>query len=396
MQNQKLERLLDSVRRRLWLRRALVLASRNLLVALLLILPPAVLAAFNPNGIVAAAGGVLCALACAAAIAQAALSRPSLLDAALFLDDRLRLHERISTLAAVPASQAPPSMYEALAADTAALAEDIDSAAACPIAIPRSAPITGVVLFCTAVLIFGSAQPGNAGRSQLGDNEVKKILTVKSYVQVELGPEMRAELANVAGPQDAELDSAASRLDDLLAEFEALEGIKQAIQPLDQNDLSAAAIKQAIENVPDAKKRIEAVLSRAAEALQGDEALKKAVEDALAALAAGDDALAASLEKLAADLSATTAEHQLEKLKALKNQLSALKQSAEQEPGFEQGVTRVLIAGAKPSDAAADDPSLPLFPADAVVKARAAMESGKAPAKYRWVVEKYFSEGAIQ
>ena len=400
MQNAGIQQLLENVRRRLWLRRALVLVSRNLLVALLLILPPAVLAAFNTNGVVPAAGALLCGMmgiACAAAITQAAFSRPSLLDAALFIDAKLNLQERISTLAAMPASQVPESIYRALAADASAHAEGIHPAAVCPISIPRSAPITGIVLFCTAVLIFGSAEHGNAGRPPVAENEVQKMLTAKSYVQVELAPEMSAELAKVAGSGNTDLDSAVSRLDDLLAEFQALDGIKQSIEPREPGDLSADAIKQAIENTADAKKRLEAVLGRAAEALQADEALKKAADDALAALATGaDDALAASLAKLAAELSARTAEHRLDRLKSLKGELTALKQSAEQEPGFQQGVTRVLIAGAKPTEAAPDDPSLPLFPPDAAVKAKAAVDTGKAPAKYRWVVERYFSEDVVR
>ena len=396
MERLKLERLLDAVRRRLLARRVFTLTSRNLLVALLLVTPPTMLAAVHSSTQGPAAAAVLCGLAVLAGAVQAALRRVGRFDAALYLDRRLRLQERLSTLLS-PAAQGPDAICEAFRADALRHSEGISAAAACPLSIPRSAPFTGVALFCAAALIFGVSQNGDAGRPQLARDEVGAILSsaTKTHVQVELSPEMQKVLDGIPKPPGNDLDAAASRVDDLLAQFDALQGIKKSAPALDQDALTAEDMKKMIEAAPDARTRLEETLSRAAEQLQADNDLRKLAEEALAALENGSaQALAESLQKLITELSAKTARQQFDKLKALKNELSALRKTAEKQEGFENGVTRVLIAGGKRSDDAAVDPSVPLFPRDAEIRAKSAAESGKVPARYRWVVEKYFAEGA--
>ena len=227
-------------------------------------------------------------------------------------------------------------------------------------------------------------------------DEIKTILwaQAKSYIQVELPADLRAQLDRL-GQQSSDLDEAVERIDELLEKLDALEGVRQSIQSGAQATLSPEDIRKAIDNAPDARSRLDAALARAARTCDDRDPLLEVIEAARKALADGDDArLAESLKTLLDDLATRTGER-VDRLKAMRAELAALKQRAEQQPGYEEGVTRVLIAGARPAPTAADDPSLPLFPPDAVLKARTALESGDVPPRYRWVVERYFSQGIV-
>ena len=393
--NEELDRLLDAVGRRLIVRRFLASASRNVLAALLLMLPVLFFgvvfgAAHIPS---AGAAAVIVGVALAIAAAETFLRRPGRFDAALYVDLRLGLHERLSSLVSfgVQASSAEPAMLAALAKDVRLQAGGIVAWAACPVSIPRSAPITGLALFCTIALILGAAQRGSAERSPVMHSDLGEILSGGSkYIRVELPPELRNELEKIANSQ-APLDAAISRLDSLLAKAESLEDIRKQI---DSADVSAEDVRRMLHEQQDARAQLAATLARAAERLRSDEALAKAADDALAALKSGtDDELAAAVAKLAGQLAEQTAEFELAKLKELKGKLAAVKEATGKAGDGAVGRNVVDSAHQAGGDLEADIGSIPLFPVDAALEAKAAVRSGRVPARYRWAVEKYFSGG---
>jgi len=393
-------RLLDAVRRRLLARRMLALASRNALAALLLALAPVLLGSLSRAGRIIPAAAVLCAAAVAAAIIQAILGRPARTDAALHLDRRFRLQERLSSLISTPPDG---PMHDALRVDALASIRDITAAAACPISIPRSAPVTAAIAFAVAALVFGPAQSGSAGK-QPPRNEVEDIMSA-ACVRVELPPGLQQDLADAAGGDSDDLDQAAARLDDLLGQLDAFGRIKASLrpqrspEPLDPQGITPESIEDLVTKAPDARSRIQAALAAAAKALGSDPQLKDALDKTLAALAGKSDAdLAGSLDALLDQLGAKAAGQNVDRLKRLRSELAALKKSAEQEPGYRQGVTRVLLSGSGRNPNAADgsggEGGRVTFPPDAVLRAKAAVDSGTTPARYRWVVEKYFAQDA--
>ncbi|HUW34238.1 MAG TPA: hypothetical protein VM223_21745 [Planctomycetota bacterium] len=390
-------RLLDAVRRRMVARRMLALASRNALVALLLVLAPVLLTALHSTSRVVPAAAILCGAAFIAAAIQAGLGRPVRIDVALHVDRRFRLQERLSSLICTPPEN---PLYAALRADALASVRDITAAAACPVSIPRSAPVTAAIAFAVAALVFGPAQSGSAGRQPPQRNEVEDIL---SAVRVELPAGLQQELAKAAGNDSDDLDAAAARLDDLLGKLDAFDRIRKSLRPqqsnapLDPQDTSPESVEKLIGETPDARSRIQAALAQASKALESDPELKQALDNALATLAGKSDSdLASSLSALLDKLAAKAAQQNVDRLKRLRSELAALRKSAEQEQGFRQGVTRVLISGAKhagdPGDDTGSRDGRMVFSPDAVLKARAAVDSGATPARYRWVVEKYFAQ----
>jgi len=399
-----LNRLLDAVRRRLLARRMLALASRNVLVVLAVVAGPAVLAnlcgGLHSSFIIHHSSFIsvaiaLCAAALAAAVVQAILGRPARIDAAIYLDRRLRLHERLASL--ISASPDGP-MYGALRADALTCVRHISAAVACPISIPRSAPVTAAVAFAVAGLVFGPAQSGSAGKQLPLRNEVEDIMSA-AYVRVELSPGLQQDLTDAAGAECDDLDEAAARLDDLLGQLDAFDSITAALEPLDPHMANPESIEDLFAKAPGARSRIQAALAAAAKALESDPALKDALDKTLAAIAAKSDAdLAGSLAALLDQLAAKAAGKNVDRLRRLRTELAELKKSAQDEPGYKEGVTRVLLSdsGRSPAGAGdAGDESAPAhFPPDALLRARAAVDSGSIPASYRWVVERYFAQKA--
>jgi len=382
-----LERLLDSVGRRLLARRMAALASRNLLAAMLLMLVPAAYSAFRPASNLGPAGAVLGFIAIAAAAGQALASRPDRVAAALHVDARFDLGERLSTLVALPEARGD-AFFEAFAANAFARARAITPGAACPIPLPRSAPFTGAVLFCVAALIVGTAQKGSADRAPGYRSEIRDILNAGgSLVQVEMTPEMREELRKLAPPQDPDnLAEAMLRLDSLLSKLEALKGIRDSARKPEAAGLTAEDIAKAVAEGQDARARLQQALARAA--AMKDEALQKAAEAALEALEAGDEqALAAALDKVMAQLAAETAGHELQRLAALKAKLAP----AEGAPGPDGGVGRGVKSGSPDGIDGSGRAGAPAFPEQALLRAKAAVSSGEVPVRYRWVIERYFT-----
>lgn len=392
-----LSRLLDAVRRRLLVRKFGCLACRNLLAALALVLPAAVFSAFRPGPHLPSAAAALCGLGIVIAIAQAALRRPDRIDAALHIDKHFKLQERLSSFVTMPASDAPavdaPSaMQVALAQDTFAHARGIQPGAACPLSIPRSAPFTGAALFCVAALLFGTATPGNAGRHTPVKSELDPMMTsgARSYVRVDLTPEMQDELEKIAGASADDLDATLARLDDLLGKFKALQGITESTDKPLTSDFDAADIKAMLAETPDALTRLKAALEQAAKELGADENLAEAVRKAQEALAEGsEEGLAEALEELIGKLAAETAKHQFGNLRDLKARLADARDAASD---AEAGVPRILKTGRTMNDKDASQAVLPQFPENAAIKARGAVEAGRVPARYRWFVERYFRD----
>jgi|GEM_PF-3882887 len=381
----QLERLLDAVRNRLLVRRLAALASRNLLIALLLVMPAAIFSALRPSPHLPVAGAVVCGLGLVVALVEAAARRPGRLDAALHVDKHSALQERLSTLVSVPAADASPAVRDALVQDTLLRARSIMAGVACPLSIPRSAPFTGAALFCVAALLFGAVRQGSAERL-ITTNELDPMLA-GSAIHVALPPDLQNELNKITGPTEG-LEEALARLDEVLGKFEALNDIKASVEDLAPHALTAEDMAKLIAEAPDARARLKAALERAARELRSDKDLEQAVREAQEALAEGsDEAVARAMENLISKLSAETARHQFDKLKALKTHLAAFKEAAEDARG---GVTRTIELGGATDPEAATDSILPLFPEDAVIKARGALRSGRIPARYRWLVEKYF------
>jgi len=382
----QLGRLLDGVRNRLLVRRLAALASRNLLIALLVMMPGAIFSAFRPSPHLPLAGAALCGLGLVAAFAEAAARRPGRLDAALHIDRHFALQERLSTLVSVPVTDAPLAVRRALVHDTLLHAGGIMAGVACPLSIPRSAPFTGAALFCVAALLFAVPQQGSAQRLATCSSELDRMLTGGS-VHVALPPDLQKQLDKILGPTEG-LEEALARLDELLGKFEALNDIKASVEEPPSHTLTAEEITRLIARAPDARTRLKAALERAARELQSDENLNRAVREVQQALAHGsDEAVARAVENLIRKLSVETAGHQFDKLKALETRLAAFKETAEEAQG---DVTRAVESGRGTKAEGATDSIPPLFPEEAVIKARAAFRSGRIPARYRWLVEKYF------
>jgi len=382
-----LDRLLADVRKRLLIRRMGLAASRNLLVVLLLVLPAAVISAFRTSPHLAGCAAILCAAALAAAGVESLIRRPGLLDAALHIDRRLRLDERLSTLVNVPAA-ADRAMLAALMQDTVSQIADAKAADACPLSFPRSAPFTGAALFVVAALIFGAGLQGSAETNAPATYEIREMTVSKSYARVVLPADLQKELAKLAGP-GGEFDEALARLDSLLNAFEALDDFKNTAEELKIEGLTADDIKAALEHEPDARKQLEAALYRAARGLSADRDLRAAVEQAAAALEAGDDAaVAEALAGLIDKLAEVTSKHQLEALGDLKERLA----EAEATAAGDEGVVRRIISGGSAEGESGPAHVAPLFPIDAALEARAAIETESVPARYRWAVERYFQD----
>jgi len=378
----KLDRLLGAVRRRLLVRRLAALTSRNLLIALLLAVPAAVVSAFQPSPFLPVAAAALCGLGLVIALLETAGRRPGRLDAALHIDRRYGLQERLSTLVSVPEGGAPPAVRAALVHDALARAHGIAAGAVCPVSLPRSAPFTGAALFCVAALLFGAAQHGSAQRVPL-DDELAAMLS-GSYVHIALPPGLREELDKV-GEQPGDFDETLSRLDDLLDRFKALDDIKASLEEPAAEGLTAEDIERIIAESPDARARLKAALDRAAAELAAAEDLRQAARRALDALAGGsDEAIAEALEDLIEKLAAETAKHELADLKALKKLFEAAEGVAD------GGVTRAVQSGGGSDAETAPGAGLSLFPEEAIIKAKGAVRSGRVPARYRRLVERYF------
>jgi len=384
----RLDRLLAGVQKRLLVRRAVVAGSRNLLAVLLLVLPAAAVSAFRGGPHPAEAAGALCAAALLAAVAEALVRRPGRLEAALHVDGRFGLDERLSTLVSVAAADVPPDMLAALMQDTLNHARHIRAATACPVSLPRSAPFTGAALFVAAALIFGPASAGSAGHQGRAVNELRDMTVKKSYARAALPADLQDELAKLAGP-GGDLDEALARLDKLLGAFEALEGIRESADEPEVTGLTVEELEAALKRAPDARKRLEAVLDRAARRLGSDPELRAAVEQAAKALDGGDEqAVAKALSELIDKLAEVTGRHQLGTLTALKERLAPPARPDDAEGGVGRGIT----SGGTVDGESGEAPFAPLFPRDAALDARAAVETESVPARYRWAVERYFAE----
>ncbi|NQT18829.1 MAG: hypothetical protein HQ592_03925 [Planctomycetes bacterium] len=388
----RLRPLLDAVRRRLLARKFGSLACRNVLVALALVLPAAVFSAFRPGPQLPGAAAALCGLGILMAIAQALAHRPGTIDAALYVDKHFNLQERLSSFVTMAAADVPSAVQAALAQDAFAHARRIQASVACPLSIPRSAPFTGAALFCVAALLFGTATQGNAGGPVHVINQLDpmRLGGDVSYVPVNLSPELQAALDKIPNAPADDLDATLGRLDDLLGKFRAMQGIAESLDESHAGDLDAEDIKAMLPDTPNARTRLKAALEQAAKELGADKTLAEAVRKAQEALARGsEEDLAKALGKLIGKLATETAGHQLDNLKALKEQLVEARNA---EPDDGGGVTRIVTTGRTIDDNGAPDAALSPFPKDAAIKARGAVEAGRVPARYRWFVERYFRD----